>query len=112
MADVKELYELGETPPLGHVPKQMYASLIRPSRFGEPKDAFEVEVIDVPTPAANQVLVWVMAAGVNYNNVWAALGSPVDVIGARMKQGAVEEFHIGDQMLRGSSGLLVRTWIQ
>ena len=95
MADGKELYELGETPPLGHVPKQMYASLIRPSRFGEPKDAFEVEVIDVPTPAANQVLVWVMAAGVNYNNVWAALGSPVDVIGARMKQGAVEEFHIG-----------------
>ena len=56
MADVKELYELGETPPLGHVPKQMYASLIRPSRFGEPKDAFEVEVIDVPRPSVARIV--------------------------------------------------------
>jgi crotonyl-CoA carboxylase/reductase len=95
MTETKDLYELGETPPLGHVPKQMYASLIRPERFGDPSDAFEVEVVDVPTPEANQVLVWVMAAGVNYNNVWAALGTPVDVIGARQKQGAEENFHIG-----------------
>ncbi len=38
----------------------------------------------------NQVLVGVMAAGVNYNNVWAALGYPVDVIGARNKKGEPE----------------------
>jgi crotonyl-CoA carboxylase/reductase len=36
-----------------------------------------------------------MAAGVNYNNVWAGLGSPVDVIGARQKGGEPEAFHIG-----------------
>ncbi|HEX2691815.1 MAG TPA: crotonyl-CoA carboxylase/reductase, partial [Kofleriaceae bacterium] len=30
-----------------------------------------------------------------YNNVWAALGSPVDVIGARNKAGEPEDFHIG-----------------
>ncbi len=36
-----------------------------------------------------------MAAGVNYNNVWAALGMPVDVIGARQRKGATEDFHIG-----------------
>jgi crotonyl-CoA carboxylase/reductase len=36
-----------------------------------------------------------MAAGVNYNNVWAALGYPVDVIGARNKKGEPEKFHIG-----------------
>ncbi len=53
----KDLYELGETPPLGHVPKQMYASLIRQSRFGEPSQAFEVEVIDTPQPRAGEVLV-------------------------------------------------------
>jgi hypothetical protein len=36
-----------------------------------------------------------MAAGVNYNNVWAGLGIPVDVIGARNKAGEPERFHIG-----------------
>ncbi|MQA00225.1 MAG: crotonyl-CoA carboxylase/reductase [Dehalococcoidia bacterium] len=95
MAEQKDLYDLGETPPLGHVPKQMHASLIRQSRFGEPEQAFEVEVVDTPQPGPRQVLVWVMAAGVNYNNVWAALGTPVDVIGARQRKGAAEDFHIG-----------------
>ncbi|MBM3140259.1 MAG: crotonyl-CoA carboxylase/reductase [Chloroflexi bacterium] len=91
----KELYELGETPPLGHVPQKMYASLIRKERFGEPGDAFKVEVIEVPKPGPTQVLVWVMAAGVNYNNVWAGMGFPVDVIAARMRRGDKEDFHIG-----------------
>jgi len=95
VAATKDLYELGETPPLGHVPKQMYASLIRPERFGEPRQAFQIETVDVPTPGPKQVLVWVMAAGTNYNNVWAALGKPVNVIGARQRQGATEDFHIG-----------------
>ena len=36
-----------------------------------------------------------MAAGVNYNNVWAALGIPVNVIAARNKAGEPEDFHIG-----------------
>jgi len=91
----KDLYELGETPPLGYVPKKMYASLIRPERFGEPNQAFDIEEVDVPEVGPGQVLVWVMAAGVNYNNVWAALGTPVNVIGARQRKGAEEDFHIG-----------------
>jgi crotonyl-CoA carboxylase/reductase len=96
MAEVKPLYELGETPPLGQVPRQMYASVIRQERFGEPRDAFQVEVVDVPKPGPRQVLVWVMAAGINYNNVWAALGRPVDVIANRQKQDKSEPpFHIG-----------------
>ena len=72
-------------PPIGQVPKQMYAQVIRADRFGEPKHAFKVEKIAVPEIRADEVLVYVMAAGVNFNNVWAALGSPVDVIGARQK---------------------------
>jgi crotonyl-CoA carboxylase/reductase len=95
MTTEKEIYALGETPPLGYVPPKMHASLIRPERFGEPNQAFEIEQIDVPKPGPRQVLVWVMAAGVNYNNVWAALGSPVNVIGARQRRGAEEDFHIG-----------------
>src|SRR5690606_7370820 len=91
----KDLYELGEIPELGHVPARMHAQVIRPERYGEPKDAFQIEQIPVPSIAPNEVLVYVMAAGVNYNNVWAALGIPVDVVRARQKAGEAEAFHIG-----------------
>ncbi len=91
----KDVYALGEIPELGVVPKQMHAQVIRPERFGEPKTSFQPEVIDVPEIGPREVLVYVMAAGVNYNNVWAALGIPVNVIGARNKAGEPEQFHIG-----------------
>ena len=91
----KDLYDLGEQPPLGFVPKQMHAQVIRQDRFGEPAKAFQREIIDVPEVGPHDALVYVMAAGVNYNNVWASLGSPVNVIGARMRGGEKEDFHIG-----------------
>ncbi|GGV23507.1 crotonyl-CoA carboxylase/reductase [Kitasatospora herbaricolor] len=91
----KDLYELGTAPPLGEAPARMYASLIRPERYGRPADAFRTEVVDVPPVGPGQVLLKVMAAGVNYNNVWAALGEPLDVVAARRRRGAVEDFHIG-----------------
>ena len=94
-AVLKNLYALGETPPRGHVPQQMHAAVVRQSRFGDPRTAFEVEVVDTPAIGPKQVLVWVMAAGVNYNNVWAALGKPVDVIETRKRRGEPEDFHIG-----------------
>src|SRR5260370_41745845 len=75
----KEIYEIGHVPPIGVVPKQMYAQVIRADRFGDPKHAFKVEKIAVPEIRADEVLVYVMAAGVTFNNVCAALGSPVDV---------------------------------
>jgi crotonyl-CoA carboxylase/reductase len=65
----------------GELPKTMAAWVIRPEREGEPKDAFQLEEIEVPEPAAFEVVVRVMAAGVNFNNVWAALGKPVSVFG-------------------------------
>jgi len=76
-APAKDLYEVGEMPPLGHVPRQMYAWAIRRERHGEPGKSFQQEVVDVPTLDSNEVLVLVMAAGVNYNGVWAALGTPI-----------------------------------
>jgi crotonyl-CoA carboxylase/reductase len=91
----KELYDVTEAPPVGEVPAKMHAWLIRPERFGEPKDSFQQEVVEVPEIADDEVLVYVMAAGVNYNNVWAALGIPVNVIKVRNKLGEPEEFHIG-----------------
>jgi crotonyl-CoA carboxylase/reductase len=73
----KDLYEIGEMPPLGHIPKQMYAWAIRKERHGEPNKAMLQEILDVPKLASYDVLVLVMAAGVNYNGVWAALGVPI-----------------------------------
>ncbi len=57
----------------------MAAWVIRQEREGEPMDAFQLEEIEVPEPGAFEVIVRVMAAGVNYNNVWAAQGKPVSV---------------------------------
>jgi crotonyl-CoA carboxylase/reductase len=76
-APKKDLYNVGEMPPLGHVPAKMQAWTIRRERHGEPDQAFEVEIVDCPTPDSNEVLVMVMAAGVNYNGVWAGLGIPI-----------------------------------
>ena len=76
-APVKDLYEVGEMPPLGHVPAKMYAWAIRKERHGEPDTAMQVEVVDTWKIDSHEVLVLVMAAGVNYNGVWAALGTPV-----------------------------------
>ncbi len=91
----KNLYPLGEAPPLGHVPEMMHAQVIRQSRFGTPRSAFQPEVVKTPSLGPDDVLVYVMAAGINYNNVWAALGTPIDVIGVRQKAGEPEDFHIG-----------------
>ncbi len=66
---------------LGELPPTMAAWVIRQERQGEPLDAFQVEEIEVPEPGAFEVIVRVMAAGVNFNNVWAALGEPVPVFG-------------------------------
>ena len=74
---VKDLYELGEIPPLGHVPRQMYAWAIRRERHGNPDTAMQVEVVDTPEIDPHEVLIMVMAAGVNYNGVWACLGKPI-----------------------------------
>ncbi len=76
---IKDLYEVGEIPPLGHVPSKMYAWAIRRERHGEPEKAMQVEVVDTPELDSHDVLVLVMAAGVNYNGVWASLGEPISV---------------------------------
>lgn len=90
-----ESYDLGEIPPLGVVPRYMKAATIRPERYGTPKNAFALEEIPVPSIGPNQVLVLVMAAGVNHNSVWACQGKPMDVIKFRQKLGHSEDFHIG-----------------
>ena len=74
---MKDLYALGEIPPLGAVPRLMHAVTIRKDRHGPPARAFQEEVVVTPSVGPNDVLVYVMAAGVNYNGVWAAMGKPL-----------------------------------
>jgi crotonyl-CoA carboxylase/reductase len=90
-----ELCEIGQAPPVGQVPERMYAQVIRPERFGEPREAFRVEVLDTPRPGPGEALVLVMAAGINYNNVWAARGVPLDVTRVHARLGEPADFHIG-----------------
>lgn len=88
-APEKELYEVGEMPPLGFVPPKMHAWVLRQERHGEPETALKLEVIDTPEIDSHEVLVLVMAAGVNYNGVWACLGEPVSVFNQHKQPYAV-----------------------
>jgi len=96
--------EIGTLPPLGTIPSKMHAAVIRPDRLGEPKDAMQIEVVDTPEIQPNEVLVAVMAGGVNYNNVWASLGKPVSVF---KMHGA--EYHIAGS---DASGIVYATGSQ
>jgi crotonyl-CoA carboxylase/reductase len=91
----RDLYDIGRIPPMGEVPARMHAQLIRPDRFGEPKEAFRVEEVNVPEIGPDDALVLVMAAGINYNNVWAARGVPVDVCQVHGRFCEPDDFHIG-----------------
>lgn len=90
-----DVVEIGTVPPLGSVPDTMLAQTVRQDRYGDPKTAFKVEEIPTPKPSEGEVLIAVMAAGINYNNVWAARGIPIDVIGIRQRGGSPHDFHIG-----------------
>ena len=107
-APAKDLYEVGEMPPLGHVPAEMHAWTIRRERHGEPDKAFQQEVVACPQPDSHEVLVLVMAAGVNYNGVWAGLGQPISPFDVHKA-----EFHIAGSDAAGivwAVGDKVKRW--
>src|ERR671930_358083 len=87
--DLTNVADVGVEP--GTLPETMAAWVIRQDREGQPVDAFQLEQIEVPEPGPFEVVVRVMAAGVNYNNVWAALGKPVSVF----RYHPEEDHHIG-----------------
>jgi crotonyl-CoA carboxylase/reductase len=105
---LKDLYEVGEIPPLGHVPARMYAWAIRRERHGEPETAMKVEAVPTPALDSHDVLVMVMAAGVNYNGVWAALGTPISPFDVHKA-----EYHIAGSDATGivwAVGSKVKRW--
>jgi crotonyl-CoA carboxylase/reductase len=104
----KDLYEIGEFPPLGEVPEKMYAWTIRKERHGPPLESMQVEVVPTWTIADDEVLILVMAAGVNYNGIWAALGTPVSTL-----DGHDSPYHIAGSDASGvvwAVGAKVKRW--
>src|SRR3954463_4351294 len=86
--DASQIAHLDVAP--GELPATMAAWVIRAEREGEPTEAFQLEEREVPGPGAWGVIVRVRAAGVNFNNVGAALGKPISVFRHRD-----EDHHIG-----------------
>lgn len=104
----KDLYEIGEIPPLGHVPEKMYAWAIRKEREGNPDKAMQVEAVPTWDLGPKDVLIFNMAAGVNYNGVWASLGVPVSMFDVHKN-----DFHVAGSDAAGvvwAVGKDVKNW--
>ncbi|GJL99482.1 MAG: crotonyl-CoA reductase [Methyloligella sp.] len=104
----KDLYEIGEIPPLGHVPEKMYAWAIRKEREGNPDKAMQVEAVPTWDLGPKDVLIFNMAAGVNYNGVWASLGVPVSMFDVHKN-----DFHVAGSDASGvvwAVGKDVKNW--
>ena len=108
VAALKDLYAIGEIPPLGHVPKTMHAWAIRQDRHGPPENSMQIEVVPTWPLGEEDVLVLVMAAGVNYNGIWAGLGQPISPFNIHK-----QPFHIAGSDASGivwAVGPKVRRW--
>lgn len=89
MSEATDTVAIGTLPALGATPSHYHAWGIRKEREGEPLKSFQKEVLPVPEPKAGEILVQVMAAGINYNGVWAGLGKPISVF-----DGHKQEVHV------------------
>ncbi len=107
-ANIAEPIPLGVVPDLDVLPKTMRAWVIRKDRHGEPMKSFQEEIMPVPEIGSNEVLVLVMAAGVNYNGIWAGLGQPLSVLDVHK-----ESYHIAGSDASGivwKVGSNVKSW--
>ena len=89
-------------------PKRMKAWVIRKDRHGEPTKSFQEEELPVPECGPNDVLVLVVATGVNFNGVWAGLGEPISVLDIHK-----EELHVAGSDCSGivwDIGSNVKSW--
>lgn len=75
--DIAEVSRIDAEP--GELPRTMAAWVLRPEREGNLATAYEVEEVEVPEPGPFEVVVRVMAAGVNFNSIWAALAEPISI---------------------------------
>jgi crotonyl-CoA carboxylase/reductase len=74
--------------------EQMTAWVIREDRFGPPRSSLAIERVATPPPGRGEVLIRVMAAGVNPNTVFAGLGAPLNVLRFQRELGLDVPFHV------------------
>ncbi len=75
-----QIHPIGTLPELGIIPEFMHAHVLRMERYGVPITAYQAEIVPTPEIGDDEVLIAVMAAGLNYNSVWAALAYPLDMM--------------------------------
>jgi len=105
---IDEPIPLGVVPDLEILPKNMKAWVIRKERHGDPTESFQNEIMPVPEIGPNEVLVLVMAAGINYNGVWAGRGEPISVLDVHK-----QDYHIAGSDASGivwRVGSRVKSW--
>lgn len=73
-----ELCNLSDRPLLTEISQKMLAFMDRQDRFGKPEDAWQRKITDTLEIVPLDVLIYVMSAGINCNNVWSALGKQVE----------------------------------
>ena len=86
----------------------MHAWVIRKERHGPPEKSMQLEVVPTWEIGEEDVLVLVMAAGVNYNGVWAGLGQPISPF-----DGHKQPYHIAGSNASGivwAVGSKVKRW--
>ena len=99
VTDAENIVPIGSQPPVGVVPKQMHAQVIRPARYGEPKDAFKIETIDVPS----------VGAGEAFAEGWWRSPDPAAVIALLIvNQESAQRLDAGTTWLRGLLETLLR----
>ena len=90
-----KLFDVGTLPELGTLPEKMHAWTLRNERLGDPATAFREEIVPVPEPGDDEIIVANFYAGVNHNGIWAALGKPKNVINENGNfSDPHEDFHI------------------
>ncbi|HEU4328577.1 MAG TPA: AMP-binding protein [Roseiflexaceae bacterium] len=101
--------EAGELLPVGApffpgvspLPRMQYAQAVvrdtetGAARHGDPQEAEQEVVVPVERPGAGQVLLYMLASEVNYNDIWAITGVPVSVF----------DDHDRDWHITGSGGV-------
>ncbi len=102
-------FDVGVVPSeIGELPPTMLAVTIRKEREGAPINAMKVERVPIPEIGPNEVLVLVMAVGLNPNGVWASLGYPISCFSVHS-----DPFHITGSDASGivwRVGSQVRNW--
>lgn len=95
LEQIKETnYNIRNKTAFDEIPEKMYAWTLRSESLGEPIEAYHKELVDVPDIGDDELLIYNIASGINYNGVWAALGKPKNAVKTHQKYEKKQDFLI------------------